>query len=345
MHFFSGVLISLFFLTILLKKNSDHICFSLAHTNALKGICVVGIVLHHCSQTTWESYGYIWSEFTLIGSSLVSIYFFLSGYGLISSIKLKGKTYLDNFFSKRLKKILFSFIIATILWWFLSYLLFPKTFSLYSLIINTINGGELLPHSWFVVVILIQYILFYFTQRYINQIWINQLILFIFSIFFIVVLHQLSWGAWWYVSTLAFNAGMIFKLVEGKMFKFKNNYYIVFCVICILILVFFYWTPRLIPGQKYLAHFIFPIIAVLTSGLFDIVNKYTTFLGSISYEIYLFQCFPAMGLRSELIFVSSDFIWINLTLLLSIILGYLMKKLIRKFSISINSLLNPGFKN
>ena len=93
-------------LTFLLpKSNVDYL--EKNSTNGLKGLLAIGIVLHHLSQ--WISSGETFSNFQYMGTYIVSIFFFLSGYGLYTQIKVKPD-YLTNFFRKRLLKILIPFV-------------------------------------------------------------------------------------------------------------------------------------------------------------------------------------------------------------------------------------------
>ncbi|MBJ2174899.1 hypothetical protein JBL43_11670 [Aureibaculum sp. A20] len=55
----------------------------------LKGLLAVGIVLHHLSEKT--NVIFIIDYFKYLGSAIVSIFFFISGYGLLNSLLTKKK--------------------------------------------------------------------------------------------------------------------------------------------------------------------------------------------------------------------------------------------------------------
>ena len=87
-------------------------------TLSLRGILVLLIVLHHLSGVTSfpglsPSFRMLVSQFTFFGGGAVSMFFFISGYGLMASLHKKGKIYLDSFYKKRFLKLLPPLLIAT----------------------------------------------------------------------------------------------------------------------------------------------------------------------------------------------------------------------------------------
>ena len=77
--------------------------FNVDRTLSLRGILVLLIVLHHLSGVTSfpglsPSFRMLVSQFTFFGGGAVSMFFFISGYGLMASLHKKGKIYLDSFY-------------------------------------------------------------------------------------------------------------------------------------------------------------------------------------------------------------------------------------------------------
>ena len=103
MDIFVLFLISL--IVYLLPVTDDYL--GVQSTNGLKGFLALGIVFHHLSE--WITTGIEFSNFSYMGTYIVSVFFFLSGYGLyIQNERKEG--YLDNFLVKRLSRILIPFI-------------------------------------------------------------------------------------------------------------------------------------------------------------------------------------------------------------------------------------------
>ena len=76
----------------------------------LKGLLAVGIVLHHLAEKT--NVIFIIDFFKYLGSPIVSIFFFISSYGLLNSLLIKKSNYLNNFLKKRFTIILTPFLLA-----------------------------------------------------------------------------------------------------------------------------------------------------------------------------------------------------------------------------------------
>lgn len=77
-----------------------------------RGILALLIVFHHvCKYYVFP----MSSEGNAYGITVVGLFFFFSGYGLVKQYVLKGKSYCYGFVLKRAKKLLPSFFIITIL--------------------------------------------------------------------------------------------------------------------------------------------------------------------------------------------------------------------------------------
>ena len=86
------VLLLISILVYLLPLSNDYL--GVESTTGLKGFLALGIVFHHLSQ--WVTTGMEFSNFGYMGTYIVSVFFFLSGYGLYVQNERK-ENYLDNF--------------------------------------------------------------------------------------------------------------------------------------------------------------------------------------------------------------------------------------------------------
>ena len=84
------ILLLIGILVYLLPINNDYL--GVKSTTGLKGFLSLGIVFHHLSQSV--STGGEFSNFNYMGTYIVSVFFFLSGYGLYVQNKIK-----ENFFN------------------------------------------------------------------------------------------------------------------------------------------------------------------------------------------------------------------------------------------------------
>ncbi len=163
--FFDIYFVLIFILLVLItsRKSLNEQPLSFLQTNQIRGLAITLIILNHiCYYTDPPPFLYgIWSEAGMIG---VAIFLILSGYGLCISLKSKG---IQNFFTKRISKILIPLILALSLLQFLYLALTPDggtillslprvLFSMYSLDRKT----------WFIIFILFWYCLLYLTYKF-----------------------------------------------------------------------------------------------------------------------------------------------------------------------------------
>lgn len=77
-----------------------------------RGILALLIVFHHaCKYYVFP----MSSEGGAYGITVVGLFFFFSGYGLMKQYMVKGKTYIDGFLLKRTKKLVPTFLIVAVI--------------------------------------------------------------------------------------------------------------------------------------------------------------------------------------------------------------------------------------
>ena len=289
-------------------------------------------------MTTGEGF----SNFGYMGTYIVSIFFFLSGYGLYVQNERK-ENYLDNFLVKRLSKILIPFIfISTI------YLIYRK-----------INGQELsnsffidlfkkgstvIYNGWFVDIIILMYIFFYISFRAFSNKTTAILVNTLFIIFYIVLAIKLGYGFWWYNSILPFVLGLIWAKNKNYIDEILNKYYfsILVCIIGLLFIShqysFILKKVHLVNNYSYaiasnIDNVIFTFFFILIVRKIDFSNKYLLFLGKISFELYMIHGL-VISIVGKYFFTSrlNDVIFSILVLIISIILAWLVNLIINKIS-------------
>jgi len=149
------ILLSITLLIYLLPQNKEYLCVK--STSGLRGFLALGIIFHHLSP--WVTTGSEFSNFSYMGAYIVSIFFFLSAYGLYNQNENK-KNYLDKFLVTRLSKILLPFFAVSLI-----YLLYRfvdgQLLDLNFFISLFKNGSTIIFNGWFVNVIILLYIFFY----------------------------------------------------------------------------------------------------------------------------------------------------------------------------------------
>lgn len=156
----------------------------------VRGILAIGIVAHHCLK---NYNGDIFHQFYELGVPIVSIFFFISGYGLYRTLEIKGSRYLDGFLKRSMKKLLPLFILVNIIAIFLK--LISHSVTIPGLLVDMSHG--LLPQSntWFVIALIVLYIFFYISNKLVpNKLWSTTIILCLSILTIMLTNNILHWG-------------------------------------------------------------------------------------------------------------------------------------------------------
>jgi len=220
------VLLLISILVYLLPLSNDYL--GVESTTGLKGFLALGIVFHHLSQ--WVTTGMEFSNFGYMGTYIVSVFFFLSGYGLYVQNE-KKENYLDNFLVKRLSKILTPFIIISSI--YLIYRSINGQVLSSSFFIDLFKkGSTVIYNGWFVDIIILMYIFFYISFRVFTNKTIAILVntLFIISLAVIqstgtIALLHSTWVLLviTIMSSYLLNANLPLFALKFKDYSFKNN--------------------------------------------------------------------------------------------------------------------------
>lgn len=295
---------------------------SLENSKILQGIMAVCVILHHLSQYTTD-YGYIQrgpiTVFAYMGILFTAIFFFCSGYGLVTSYKNKPD-YLNTFFKKRIPTILIPFMISNFIYLIFVGLYFGRIRSMLGCIAAFFGLILVNSNTWFLVEILILYLAFYFIFRKMKKtdcaLWVMTGFVVLLMTVSLLLGHDHSetggrWfmGEWWYNTTIFFVVGMFVAWYASSVLNFfKKNYKWLLPVSIVMFFVTFYVEElvRLNFGyyQEWENHpgYIAKLITLLSQILFCAVwlllillinlkvkfkNRLLVLLGKISLELFI----------------------------------------------------------
>lgn len=314
------VMVLCFSVSISTEPNNESNYLSQDKTLTLKGICALLIMFHHL-VTSSNNLPIIFEPFKYIAFPLVSLFFFLSGFGLMESLKNK-QYYLKNFFKKRICKLLIPYLIVVILFGIYIFIINNYSIQIGDFIKNIILAKDIGP-LWYMTTIIILYIIFFFVYKYLDLKKGTNLIL-ILTISYLLIGIYTKIGNVWLSSIIGFWFGLYFSLNENKLkVKLENNYLkslLFFGSLFILLFVF-----RLIISLKItdaaiihvpfrnLLCILFLITSILICMKINFKGKLLRFFGNISYEIYIIHPF--------LIFIFSKYITNNSVCILLIFFG------------------------
>ena len=326
-----SILLLLLLSYALYGRNSIGI-FSKDATLPLRGLLALFIVLHHISlRLTYmipEASLFDLSEFRSWGDLIVSVFFFMSGYGIIKSYQKKGKSYLDGFLTGRLFRIIVPYIICCIL-----YIPF-NNISISSIIcLETWKADcPFLPSSWFVMAIFIEYLFFYFMAKIFSEVKNTIISSYFLSLVLVFALICLDFRSWWWKDLICFNFGMSISFHEEYLRRLLLNKKMLLVLGGLLLFVLN--LPELINISS---NFLLPIrVFLLPIFVWQLVcyTKYTRnsilkWLGNISYEIYLVHTailiylYNTLGINSFLLIILTY----TFTIISALLLNICVKKL------------------
>ena len=262
---------------------------------------------------------------------------------------LKKENYLKDFWNKRIMKIVIPYIIA-IIFTILAYLL-TRQLSLRKIFNSLVEGEPVVRFSWYVLAIIILYVVFYLSAKFLKKKKMINIAVFGGTILYCIVVNNiLGFNNWWVNSCFTFFIGIYWASYKEKYaitLKDKNKiigYAIMLSIILFAIIGIQFFTSGYaimdIINDTDLADDIMrepiPVINMniiciaLLFVLFTILEKVRfndkvfTFLGNISFEIYLYHGLVMYLLRNPRFYCRVDYLYAILVIELSIILAKLM---------------------
>ncbi len=292
---------------------------NLDYIDALRGIAVLGTLLIHCSvyNRAVNNFGDFFKEITLLGNSGVQLFFMVSAFTLFLS-KSQKKTEINptlNFFIRRFFRIAPLFYISTLFylifnlegyWWnefdnvnanylIFSSLTFTNGFNPYY-INSVVEGG------WSIAVEMIFYAVFPVMFLVVKNIkiafWTFLFSLFLASILFIffqnniLISDEVVWKSFIYFNFIAqlpvFLLGvLLFYIVTNKEDKILQINEFKYPLIIFSIFLIFNISFGFIQNHILISFSFFLVALSLSQAKNILVNRFTCFLGKISYSMYL----------------------------------------------------------
>lgn len=332
---------------------SDYM--SVNNVQNIRGILAILIVIHHFSGMISDTTAFL--VFTHIGYLVVALFLFISGYGLAYGVKNKpGYVKGAKFLYTRIPKLVIPYWIAVVLYavgYFLANLIYQdgQTVSVKNVLLSFVSYKNIVGSSWYIFELIILYVIFFVAFKFKNQKASITSLFVAVAVCAIVFYFCDDFSNVWYRSIMAFPLGVVYSLKQDRIEAFFRKKTVLKYALTIVILI-------VLMGAKYICVIIEyeslqVVFDILTSAFFALVvilllrktklsNKVLSFLGGISYEIYLihflilnlvnrYYCYGQISLL--LFFVIS----ISLVVLVACIMNYVDKYLIKLYNKIINS--------
>ena len=147
------------------------------NTDCLKGILAICVLLCHLWGSLVQENASLVSGIAgrglgvvmmSLGYLAVSMFFFLSGYGLMVQYKKRGETYTKSFLQKRVLPLYLLCVILIVFYWG-ARTVFGESVSVGDLVRSFFFGGTVISKGWYLQSILVWYLLFYVCFRLVKK--------------------------------------------------------------------------------------------------------------------------------------------------------------------------------
>lgn len=286
----------------------------------IKTFMALAIILGHLSVRVSS----VWIQpFRFWGAPFVSMFFFISGYGMWQSfLSNHGLSFSSTL--KRIWKIVLPYLLTVLLYYTIVRL--PSGEFNIDVLEAIFTGTSKQSHLWFVFAIIYLYLSFFLCTRFHRRCTII-LSLFAITALTIALLRKVGYDRCWWVSLMAFPTGCLYSMykdrINGVIFKNRLRYCLAMAAAIVGVGVSY------LPGVEVLysiSHIFIPIaiaLVVIQLPIEKLNNRFTMHLGSISYEIYLCQLIAMDALQ---LFISSmpPAVYVLCTVVLTVLLAELV---------------------
>ena len=321
------------------------------------------IVGTHISSLCQPDEALLWLRLCNLLTPLALVFFFfLSGYGLMTQLRLRTLRtpttspgalwagWLPRRLWGLLKPFLFFYAVA-LFFLFAGFGFDHIPQALAQLKVNFIIWKVGIPGpltaAWYLLELMALYVFFYFSFRYVRRWGRAMLVLILLTLLLMLVAWQASFGYYWLRYPLCFSVGVAYAIYERSIYKQIKSYRIL-CLPAVLLLMGVYtWSVQTFPNQpivlifsSHLAYFALPVMLTVLSkvwGATDLfmrrahgpVGSTLMWLGGISLETYLLHMSFVNFFRSPVIYIQSPLLYLVVVYTATIFGAYLIARYLR----------------
>ncbi|EKN3337479.1 TPA: acyltransferase family protein [Yersinia enterocolitica] len=217
----------------------------------------------------------------------VSLFLFISGYGLVKSYESNG---LKNFFIKKIKSVYMPFAIATVLVGMAKGYFSDRWFEIIKTILFINPKLPIDGTMWYIYFIAVWYILFYVSFRFLS----NNLLRILFLSVSSVLIYKIPFSQSYDVASFLFSFhAFTFTLgvAVAMCGEYKKELMLALGCMCMVVFLYLFYLHFLSydPLNHVMASLISAPAIIFIVSYFDVKIKILSFIGGISYEVYLFE--------------------------------------------------------
>lgn len=330
---------------------------------ALKGVLSLFIVGTHISSLCQPDEAFLWLRVCNLLTPLALVFFFfLSGYGLMTQLRLRTlrtptpipSALWMGWLPRRLwgliKPFLFFYPLA-VLFFFIGFGFDHIPQALAQLKVNFLIWKVGIPGplfvAWYLLELMVLYVFFYFSFRYVRRWGRAVLVLVGLTLLLMLVAWQVGFGYYWLRYPLCFSVGVAYAIYERSIYKRMKVCRLICPAFTLLLGGVYIWSVQTFPHQplvllitSHLAYFALPVLLTALSkvlGATDLfmrraygpVGSALMWFGGISLETYLLHMSFVSFFRSPVIYIQSPVLFLIAVYASSIFGAYLIARYLR----------------
>lgn len=253
-------------------------------TDNVKAVAIIMVMLGHLIGAKKIDVNIAWLDIATFG---VSLFLFISGYGLYKSYESNG---LDNYFQKKIKKVYIPFAIATVFVGMSRGFLGDKWYDILKTILFINPSLPIDGTMWYIYFIVLWYVIFYFVFRFLktNKTRLMLLVLISTAIYSIPFSEKYNVASFLFsFHAFSFTIGVAFSMLNDLTKKQR----LVIGTSLFIIFLFLFRVHFI--RYDHFNHVITSIISapaiIILLSCFNLRSLLLKFIASISYELYLFE--------------------------------------------------------
>ncbi|WP_188808417.1 acyltransferase family protein [Porphyromonas pasteri] len=330
---------------------------------ALKGALSLFIVGTHISSLCQPDETLLWLRVCNLLTPLALVFFFfLSGYGLMTQLRLRTLRtpttspaalwvgWLPRRLWGLIKPFLFFYPLA-VLFLFIGFGFDHIPQALAQLKVNFLIWKVGIPGplfvAWYLLELMVLYVFFYFSFRYVRRWGRAVLVLVGLTLLLMLVAWQVGFGYYWLRYPLCFSVGVAYAIYERSIYKRMKVCRLICLAFTLLLGGVYIWSVQTFPNQlvvliltSHLAYFALPVMLTALSkalGATDLfmrrahgpVGSALMWLGGISLETYLLHMSFVSFFRSPVIYIQSLLLYLVVVYTATIFGAYLIARYLR----------------
>lgn len=312
---------------------ADPEYLSIDRTKSIKGVFIIIVFFSHFNSyaTFTNYYDLQYLEFIqFIGQSMVTLFLFYSGYGVMESIKRKGLCYVNRIPVKRMLGVLIRLDIAVMLYVALDLILGIGNITIGKVLLSLFGWESVGNSNWYIFVIILMYAITYVSFEFFGRCsrfysFSVAVVTVLTTVYVVVILKLDLRPSHWANTALCYPIGMIWSLTRGKIDKFLNRNivnYIISLLACLTVSTVF----RAINGISLIYHVFFALFIVLLTMHLTLDNRILRWCGQHLFEIYILQRIPMIICSRVGLFVVSNVLSFAVCLLSTVAFSFVYAK-------------------